>query len=48
MERFLMFYTPHGYSFLMEDYKPMKRRLFKLIRVSVCEEKLHDYQLQCG
>ena len=26
-----LFYTPHGYSFLMEDYKPMKRRMFKLI-----------------
>ena len=26
-----MFYTPHGYSFLMENYKPMKRRMFKLI-----------------
>ena len=33
-----MFYTPHGYSFLMEDYKPMKRRLFKLIE-SVCAKK---------
>lgn len=21
-----MFYTPHGYSFLMENYKPMKIR----------------------
>ena len=26
-----MFYTPHGYSFLMENYKPMKRIMFKLI-----------------
>ena len=26
-----MFYTPHGYSFLMENYKPMKRKMFKLI-----------------
>lgn len=26
-----MFYTPHGYSFLMEDYKPMKRRMFRTI-----------------
>lgn len=24
-----MFYTPHGYSFLMENYKPMKRRMFR-------------------
>ena len=26
-----MFYTPHGYSFLMENYKPMKRRIFRLV-----------------
>lgn len=24
-----LFYTPHGYSFLMEDYDPIKRALFK-------------------
>ena len=33
-----MFYTPHGYSFLMEDCKPMKRRMFKLIE-SVCAKR---------
>lgn len=33
-----MFYTPHGYSFLMEDYKPMKRRMFELIE-SVCAQR---------
>lgn len=33
-----MFYTPHGYSFLMESYKPMKRRMFKLIE-SVCAKR---------
>lgn len=26
-----LYYTPHGYSFLMENYKPMKRRMFHLI-----------------
>lgn len=26
-----LFYTPHGYSFLMENYKPMKRIMFKKI-----------------
>ena len=26
-----LFYTPHGYSFLMENYRPMKRRMFHLI-----------------
>lgn len=33
-----MFYTPHGYSFLMENYKPMKRRMFKVIE-SVCAKR---------
>lgn len=26
-----LFYTPHGYSFLMENYKPVKRLLFKTV-----------------
>lgn len=26
-----LFYTPHGYSFFMENYKPAKRMMFKLI-----------------
>lgn len=26
-----LFYTPHGYSFLMENYKPAKRMMFKAI-----------------
>ena len=26
-----LFYTPHGYSFLMENYKPAKRAMFHLI-----------------
>lgn len=33
-----LFYTPHGYSFLMENYKPMKRRMFKLVE-SVCAKR---------
>lgn len=33
-----MFYTPHGYSFLMEDCKPMKRWIFKLIE-SICAKR---------
>ena len=33
-----MFYTPHGYSFLMENYKPMKRRMFKVIE-SLCAKR---------
>ena len=26
-----LFYTPHGYSFLMQNYRPIKRSVFKLI-----------------
>ena len=33
-----MFYTPHGYSFLMEDCNPMKRKMYKLIE-SVCAKR---------
>ena len=33
-----MFYTPHGYSFLMENYKPMKCKMFKLIEL-VCAKR---------
>ena len=33
-----MFYTPHGYSFLMKNYKPIKRRMFKLIEL-VCTKR---------
>lgn len=33
-----LFYTPHGYSFLMENYKPVKRKMFKLIE-TVCAKR---------
>lgn len=33
-----MFYTPHGYSFLMENYKLLKRTLFKIIEV-ICARR---------
>lgn len=33
-----MFYTPHGYSFLMENYKPIKRTMFKLIE-AICAKR---------
>lgn len=33
-----LFYTPHGYSFLMENYKPMKRRMFHIIE-SICAKR---------
>lgn len=28
-----LFYTPHGYSFLMEHYKPAKRKMFKAVEM---------------
>ena len=33
-----MFYTPHGYSFLMEDCKPMKRVIYRMVE-SVCAKR---------
>jgi hypothetical protein len=33
-----VFYTPHGYSFLMEDYKSIKRTIFKVIE-SLCGKR---------
>lgn len=33
-----LFYTPHGYSFLMENYKPMKRIMFKVIE-EICAKR---------
>lgn len=41
-----MFYTPHGYSFLMENYKPMKRAMFKLIEV-ICA-KVNCTTISCS
>lgn len=36
--KFPLFYTPHGYSFLMENYNPIKRALFKAVEI-VCAKK---------
>lgn len=33
-----MFYTPHGYSFLMEDCKPMKRMIYKMVE-KICAKR---------
>jgi len=33
-----VFYTPHGYSFLMRNYNPVKRMIFKVIEV-VCAKR---------
>lgn len=32
-----LFYTPHGYSFLMENYKPAKRAMFKIIETMMAK-----------
>ena len=34
-----LFYTPHGYSFLMENYNPLKRFLFKSIETILAKRK---------
>ena len=34
-----VFYTPHGYSFLMENYNPKKRLAFKLIETVFAKRK---------
>ena len=41
-----MFYTPHGYSFLMENYKPLKRSIFRLIE-GFCA-KFHCTTISCS
>lgn len=37
-KRVPLFYTPHGYSFLMENCNPMKRKIFKMIEL-VCAKR---------
>lgn len=34
-----LFYTPHGYSFLMENYKPVRRFMFKFIEMICAKRK---------
>lgn len=33
-----LYYTPHGYSFLMENLKPIKRKIFKMIEL-ICAKR---------
>ena len=33
-----VFYTPHGYSFLMQNYNPMKRKIFKAVE-GICAKR---------
>lgn len=37
--KYKLFYTPHGYSFLMEDYTSVKRASFKLIETLCAKTK---------
>lgn len=41
-----LFYTPHGYSFLMKDYRPAARILFKLIEAVMA--KRHCTTISCS
>ena len=34
-----LYYTPHGYSFLMQSYKPLKRFLFRIIEFLCAKSK---------
>ncbi len=34
-----LFYTPHGYSFLMQNYNPLKRKFFKTIEIICAKTK---------
>lgn len=43
-----LFYTPHGYSFLMENYKPMKRTMFKLIEKLCAKRKCTTISCSVG
>lgn len=45
-EKIPLFYTPHGYSFLMKNYKPLKRAIFKAIE-AVCA-KVNCTTISCG
>lgn len=41
-----LFYTPHGYSFLMSDYSPLKQKLFKFIEL-ICAKRAST-TISCG
>ena len=41
-----IFYTPQGYNSLMEDYKPKKRTIFKVVESVYAKKELYDYPLQ--
>lgn len=43
-----MFYTPHGYSFLMENYKPMKRRMFNGSTWNQSDSAIRSYFIENG
>jgi glycosyltransferase involved in cell wall biosynthesis len=45
-EKVPLFYTPHGYSFLMQNYKPMKRKIFKTIE-TICAKR-HCTTISCS
>lgn len=43
-----LFYTPHGYSFLMANYKPTKRIMFKAIETVMAKRKCTTISCSLG
>ncbi len=43
-----LFYTPHGYSFLMQNYKPIKRWMFKKIEKFLATRKCTTISCSVG
>lgn len=43
-----LFYTPHGYSFLMANYKPMKRMIFKVIETIMAKRNCKTISCSLG
>ncbi len=43
-----LFYTPHGYSFLMENYKPSKRMAFRIIETLCAKRKCTTISCSLG
>ena len=43
-----VFYTPHGYSFLMANYKFVKRQIFKIIETAMAKRKCMTISCSLG
>lgn len=47
-ENIPLFYTPHGYSFLMQNYKPTKRMMFKAIETVMAKRNCTTISCSLG